>query len=394
MNYHIIPQDKFFHSYIEDIYKLQQEDSNVFWVRGNEGDSVFFHTTRPVVYIGNDCDSIVRKLRLLQSNDKLIVSWYDLFIGDCILKANINNRLYTYLMGGDFYDDPQGYHDFWLYDSFTRKIIKKIRHPRIHLHLRPQNWFKYSEELKTIINYRTSVQKAYRRKLETIARINILITGANNDAEISLLKKIYPSFKGKYICGSYDQNYDLAKDLIIKTPYNGEQPLKILLGNSADPTNNHIDACKIIDKKITDDYNIYCPLSYGDNYYSIYFQKWAKQHLQTKIHLFLDFMNRNDYIKLLNEMDIVVMYHNRQQAMGNIITSLTLGKPIFLKSQNPVFQMLKKIGVPYVYNISDLGNVNIFDVCLDAQNKREYCISIIKKYYSEDARLNYLKKIL
>lgn len=297
-------------------------------------------------------------------------------------------------MGGDFYDDPQGYHDFWLYDSFTKKIIKKIRYPRIHLHLCPKNWFKYSEELINVINYRTSIKKAYRRKLETIARINYLITGANNDAEISLVKKTYPSFKGEYIYGSYDQNFDLAKELIPNKPYNGEKTLKILLGNSADPTNNHIDACKILSKKITEEYNIYCPLSYGDNYYSIYFQKWAKQHLQSNIHLILDYMNRNDYINLLNEMDIVVMYHNRQQAMGNIITSLTLGKPVFMKFQNPVFQMMKKIGIPSIYNISDIGNLNISDICIKAQKKREYCVSIIKKYYSEEARLNNLKIII
>lgn len=46
MNYHIITQEKFFNTYIEDIYRLGLQDENVIWVRGRERKNDFFHTDR------------------------------------------------------------------------------------------------------------------------------------------------------------------------------------------------------------------------------------------------------------------------------------------------------------------------------------------------------------
>ena len=66
MNYHIITQEKFFNTYIEDIYRLGLQDENVIWVRGKEGKSDFFRTDRPVEFLGNDGRHFVEKLRELK----------------------------------------------------------------------------------------------------------------------------------------------------------------------------------------------------------------------------------------------------------------------------------------------------------------------------------------
>ena len=73
MNYHIITQEKFFNTYIEDIYRLGLQDENVIWVRGNEGKNVFFQTDRPVEYIGEDRHHFEEKLRQLKPEDNHIV---------------------------------------------------------------------------------------------------------------------------------------------------------------------------------------------------------------------------------------------------------------------------------------------------------------------------------
>ena len=106
MNYHIITQEKFFHAYIEDIYRIHEEDNNVIWVRGTEGKNDFFQTDRPVEYIGTDAAYIRKKLSQLKPEDKLFVSWYDTFIGDIILSMGLPNPLYVYLLGAEFYSFP------------------------------------------------------------------------------------------------------------------------------------------------------------------------------------------------------------------------------------------------------------------------------------------------
>lgn len=394
MNYHIITQDKFFDSYIEDIYKLHQENNNVFWVRGNRGDTDLLKTHRPISYLGDDKDSIINKLQCIKSHDRLIVSWYDVFIGDCILTSKITCNVYAYLMGGDFYNDPGGYHNYWLYDYHTKKIVDKIYLPKINFKRKPKNWYKILKEIKARINYRRNITKAYHLKLKTIGRIDYIITSPHNEGEIDLVKHLYPTFRAKYIFGSFNQNYEIAKDFHFANLFNGNRPLKVLLGNSADPCNNHIDACEFLLKVLPKNSVINCPLSYGDAKYSMIFQKWANNHLQSKIHPILDFMDRRKYVEFLNSMDIVVMYHNRQQAFGNIVTSLCLGKPVFLKKDSPVFQMLTSIGIPNIYSTERLFTEDISDICKIAYESRSLTVSILKKCFSEEARLNDLRGII
>lgn len=394
MNYHIFPQDKFFDAYIEDIYKLHQEHNNVFWARGVEGESSLLKTKRPIIYIGNEKESIIDRLKTLNPEDKLFVSWYDVFIGDCILRSNITNKLYVYLMGGDFYDDPKGYHNYWLYDKYTKMIVEKLQLPIINFKRRPRNWNKTINEIRIRKNYKKRIVDDYNKKIETIERIDYLVTCADNIGEVALVKKLYPSFRGKYVYGSYDQNFDLAKDIISSEPYSGKRPLRILLGNSANPTNNHIDACRFLQKTMKVDKKIICPLSYGNSVYSTIFQQWAQKHLQEQFSPITNFMNREDYIIFLNKVDIVVMYHNRQQALGNIITSLVLGKPVFLKRNNPVYAMLKNIGIPNVYDVFQIKGLNLSEVCRIAQDNREACVSVIHQYFSEEARLKNLSNLI
>lgn len=394
MNYHIIPQDKFFCAYIEDVYKLHQEDNNVFLVRGNRGDTNLLNTERPIKYIGSNRESIIDRLRYIKPQDRLIVSWYDIFIGECILESKITCSVYVYLMGGDFYNDPSGYHNWWLYDSCTKRIVNKLYSPAVNFKRRPHNWHKIVDEVKSKISYRRNLVDDYNRKQKTVARIDYIITSAYNDYEINMVRHLYPTFRAKYMHGSFDQNFDLVKDIPFVKTYSGHQPLRVLLGNSADPSNNHIDACEFLLKVLPKDAIFNCPLSYGDTTYSVSFQQWAKNHLQSKFHPILDFMDREEYIKFLNSMDIVVMYHNRQQAFGNIITSLCLGKPVFIKKKSPVYPMLKSLGIPSIYSTDMMRKGDLNQICKMAFINRALTLSIIQQYYSEEVRLNDLQRII
>ena len=93
-------------------------------------------------------------------------------------------------------------------------------------------------------------------------------------------------------------------------------------------------------------------------------------------------------------MNIVVMFHNRQQAVGNIITALVLGKPVFMKADNVVYKMLKSIGVSSVYDIEMIANRPISEYIDEARDKRKNTIEIIKNVYSKELRLKYLRELL
>lgn len=397
MNYHIIPQDSFFASYIEDIYKLHQEHNNIFWIRGNENDESdkrIFSTHRPVVYLGTDKTSIIRRLRATHPDDKIIVFWYDTFIGECILESAIPNPLYVTIMGGDFYGEIDGINDKWLYDRHTRRIASRLYTPQINFHRKPSNWGKIIADCREKRKFKKNIAEAYRRKEQTVARINYLMTGECNEAEVALVKRLYPSCHAGYRYIQVEQNFDTSCNLATPPAYDGSRSLKVLLGNSAFPMNNHIDACLLLQRSLPANYTLLTPLSYGDKSYADLFLHWGQKHLGEKFQPITGYMARQDYINMLVGIDIAVMFHNRQQAFGNIITMLTLGKPVFMKSESVIYTLLKKIGIPHVYDVRQLRNADLPAVCQAARDDRSSTIAIIRRYYSEETRLRYLSDLI
>lgn len=391
MNYHIITQEKFFHAYIEDIYRLHEENNNIIWVRGREGESEFFQTDRPVEYIGNNANHIKQKLSLLKPEDKLFVSWYDVFIGKIILSMNLPNPLYVYLLGAEFYSDPYWWHADWLFDPLTKRKVKQLRlYPRFFPKGKPWQWYKAKNWWK----FKKEVRKEYLEKLETIKRIDYIVITEHSGPEVELVRRLYPGCKAKHAVNCFDQNFDIAKTLPLKPlPKEGE-PIKILFGNSSDPNGNHMDAIRYLEKKIHTPFEVYSFLSYGDSESKEWTIEYAKKHLGDRFHPVTDYMNRPSFVQFVQEMDVVMMFHNRQQAEGNIMTALSLGKPVFMKTKNPQFDMLKRMGVKPVYDVLEMHTVDLRNAIVEAQSHREETMHAIDMEYSDETRLRNLKKLL
>ena len=258
MNYHIIPQDKFFETYIEDLYRIHQEDDNVIWIRGEKGRSPFFQTTRRVEYLGDKAEVYIEHLSRITSGDKLFVSWYDSFIGSIILQADLSAPLYVYLMGGDFYSQPDWWHEKWLLDPLTKRKVRNERLFPTYFPLdKPWRWYRW-------LDFRKQLRKQYTEKLKTIERINYLVLPEHATGEMRLVRHLYPVCKAEHRIGTFDQNFDLSKDYPNKgNPRYGDR-VRILLGNSADLTGNQMDAIRYLKRKVRFPFDVYCLLSYGD----------------------------------------------------------------------------------------------------------------------------------
>jgi hypothetical protein len=399
MNYHIITQDKFFDAYIEDIYKLHQEANNVFWVRGEEGELPWFTSQRKVEYLGNEYARYVEKLRTLNPQDKLFVSWYDMFIGQAILDSGINNDVYVSVMGGDFYSEPFWYQADWLFDRKTLKYLKSDRrygYPQINWKRRPKNWGHVYDEICLYMAFMPQQRLLYQQKQRQLRRINYLILPQENRAEYDFIRTLYPGITCKFVYGSYMQNYDAAN--LLPTNYHEKgRSINILLGNSADPSNNYLDAFVWLKKQIKRlrvPVYIHTILSYGDEKNRELVIQKGKTLFGENFKPILSFMKREEYIAFLNSMDMLVMYHNRQQAVGNMMTSITLGKPVLMKACSPIYTMLKEQGCSSVYDVKKVNFENIEQIIQSANRDRANNVAIVKKIYSEETRLNNWRELL
>lgn len=384
MNYHIMIQDKFLDSFIDDIYAIGEEDNNVFWFRGTKEETDYIKTDKEVEYLGHDKISLKSKLQLLKQADTIFIHWYDMWIADLVY--DLPNKLFIIFWGGELYEEPFWHHAKWVYDKETYTIIRRNSYPKISWQ---KNIFKTISSIKSVLQFPHIVKKQYEQKIKQIERIDYIIFGQLNNAEIEKIKELYPTFKAQHLGGQYDLNFDLASGMDIKKNKTGT--IKILVGNSATEANNHLEAFRELKK--LGDVEIYCPLSYGSEYYKDIVVEAGKKFFGKNFHPITDFMQRREYVKFVNEMDIVYMYHNRSQAWGNIATSLALGKPVFLKKKNAIKQYISAIGIE-TYDANLISQYDLGAIILREKQNLEITVEKLNKTISREIRLNNLKKIM
>lgn len=119
-----------------------------------------------------------------------------------------------------------------------------------------------------------------------------------------------------------------------------------MLGNSADPRNNHLDMLQAL-AHLSGDIKIYCVLSYAivDHDYVEQVKALGTKLFGDNFIALSDFMNPDDYKDLLQSIDFSCYYHNRQQAMGNIFHFLHMGKTVFIRSDTLSYCFLQERGL-------------------------------------------------
>ena len=125
----------------------------------------------------------------------------------------------------------------------------------------------------------------------------------------------------------------------------------ILVGNSADPSNNHIDTYELL--KYKKNTKIISPLSYGGNKkYISSVIKSGNIYFDKNYYPITNFLSLEEYREILYSCKASFMYHQRQQALGNIIMLLWMGVNVYLDEKNPIYNFYKLQGI-YVSSINE-----------------------------------------
>jgi len=194
------------------------------------------------------------------------------------------------------------------------------------------------------------------------------------------LKEIYNT-KTPYIQAFYPNPVDFEMFSDYKVQSYKNQALTVLCGNSADPANNHFQMFDMLGRFRNENIKIICPLSYGGS--KDYIQKtieYGRTVFDDKIEFLQKFMPAAEYAKVLAKCDIAVMNHSIQEALGNIIALLYLGKKVFIRSQTTSFRFFNSMGVQIssADEISFMSFKNFSSVLHDSQNS-----SLIYSFFSE-----------
>lgn len=211
-----------------------------------------------------------------------------------------------------------------------------------------------------------------------ISRLGHFVTHIHGDYELA--RKWYGARGQWHECFMYPSNLYREYPITPK-PHEG---INILLGNSATPSNNHLDALEKLRPFADENIRIYCPLSYGDAAYGDQIATAGRVIFGEKFIPLHDFMPFDKYLELLAVIDIAVFNHNRQQGMGNITTLLGLGKKVFIRNTITTWGALQGLGV----DIFDAKKIDIQPLSPISVIKNQ---ELVKNYFSPEALLKKLK---
>ncbi|CAA6810235.1 MAG: Glycosyltransferase [uncultured Sulfurovum sp.] len=202
------------------------------------------------------------------------------------------------------------------------------------------------------------------------------------------VKEVYKS-KAKGIKAKYPSPIDIAKIENIKLDvHKQEDPVRIFVGNSADPSNEHIETFKLLQKFQNENIEVVSVLSYGGSeHYREEVMATGKEFFKNKFKPISTYMNFNEYLSFINSMDICVFNHKRQQGLGNQLVFFILEKKVFISHTTTPFSTYKDLGID-IYSTEDIVKLDFQNFITQSKDKKKESRRLTLEDMSEECIMN------
>lgn len=321
VNVHLMVDHFFCDKFIDIANKNLDEEKNIFIIYDSSIKPKYMkiNTYSNVIYLNiwSDKQEI---FKYIEGCNKLFLHFLDDEVAKFLYEYNIRkkvDKIYWLLWGGDFYS----YLQMNLFENETKKFLEMNK-----------------------FNFLTNKNSEKYKEL-VIREIDFILTPFKLDYYL-----IKQRFKTDAILKWFSYPLNINLDLLdhIRTIKNNKMKneLKvsklILLGNSATYENNHIEILNKLSSMDNNKFAIICPLAYGDNRYGNEIIKIGKAMFDNRFVPLTKFIEAKEYFELLQNVDIVIMNHIRQQAGGNVYASLYLGKKVYLNSKSTLYKYYRE----------------------------------------------------
>lgn len=233
-----------------------------------------------------------------------------------------------------------------------------------------------------ISSWREKTQKRNLMKRELIRNAAAVITLIPQD--YAELKRYYCP-KGEHFCARYYSDAALKSWAEIQNfPQRVKTAVQIQIGNSATETNNHIKILNLLAQFKEDNIELYVPLSYGNRNYAEKVKVYGKEIFGHKFIPITEFMTLEKYNSFMGGMDIAIYAMTRQQALGNISTSMIGGSKVYLQTNGMLWKYFTETMKCTVTGINEIRKMTFEEFIAYPEEKKLNNREIINKFYSRE----------
>jgi len=186
----------------------------------------------------------------------------------------------------------------------------------------------------------------YRRMKQVLRRFDYFVSQC--PAEFEILKEQGISFDMQYL----DCPVVPLERLVDTESSSAELGGDIQVGNSASYSNNHTEAFLRLAEMDLEGRKVIVPLSYGSAACRDQVIADGERILGEHFEPITEFMDLSKYTQFMQRCGVVIMNHNRQQAVGNVVAALWRGAHVML-NDTPVLKRFATEG----FSVHDINTV-------------------------------------
>src|SRR3546814_745287 len=138
---------------------------------------------------------------------------------------------------------------------------------------------------------------------------------------------------------SYPLQVSEIQQILEQDTFQSRDTVNIMIGNSASKENQHFEVLDLLEKFKKENIRIYCPLSYGAPEDVEKVIKYGRNKFNEKFAGITEFVPYSEFVKFINNVDIVIFNHRRQQGFGNLLLALYLGKKVYFNRKSTLWEL-------------------------------------------------------
>lgn len=295
-------------------------------------------------------DSVFKKIGDLSRYKVIYIHYLNSLLIDFVNALTVDIKVVWIFWGNDGFEQIKNYNNDLCLEERSKDYYDQNLKPRMKWCKNPIYLYKNYKALKKL---KQEPSPFYQNYLKATERIDFF---AHYILEDYSLIKANSNLKAKYVDFNYMSNEQcfIGRKSITKE----KEKKNIIIGNSANHSNNHLDLFeKIASYNLSNIEKIYTPLSYsGVQDYVDVVLKDGELKFREKFCPMTALVPLDEYYAILETISLAVFGTIRSQAAGNIISLLLQGTRVYLNPKNVLYSFFKERGVLLFDIDTDLKN--------------------------------------